>query len=288
MVLKVEDEDLVPEEPIPLGGWENPGPSGGIDYRDHTPDGGDIFGFPIHVGDIFDLWGDLINVVIGGQQPTEPAVGIPDAGGGPVILPGAQLPSLVPTITVPTATGLPPATGGGTASPNQTNVPNVINTTPTETPVQIDPVTGNVWNEKIGGWVPPHQIQGLPGYPGGTPPIMGDEDNVDIFDTTGGIHEGLDAGDVINWIGSFFGGDGASTQPVTPTTPVSQPNTGQAPMNGIPPGYALKTVCGVTKLVKIRRRRRRPIVTDAELGQLAGLNAVLTPAERKVWLAKRA
>lgn len=52
--------------------------------------------------------------------------------------------------------------------------------------------------------------------------------------------------------------------------------------------YEYKFVCGDWKWVKKRRRRRRPIVTNAELGQLQGLVATLGPKDRAIWLAKRA
>lgn len=36
-----------------------------------------------------------------------------------------------------------------------------------------------------------------------------------------------------------------------------------------------------------KRRRRRPIATDAEIAQLASLKAIATPSEVKLFLAKR-
>lgn len=36
-----------------------------------------------------------------------------------------------------------------------------------------------------------------------------------------------------------------------------------------------------------KRRRRRPIATDAEIAQVTALKATLSPQEIKIWLAKR-
>lgn len=52
--------------------------------------------------------------------------------------------------------------------------------------------------------------------------------------------------------------------------------------------YVYKKVCGEYKWVKKRRRRRRPIATNAEIGQVQAISSVLKGDNLKVWLAKRA
>jgi hypothetical protein len=52
--------------------------------------------------------------------------------------------------------------------------------------------------------------------------------------------------------------------------------------------YVYKKVCGQYKWVKKRRRRRRPIATNAEIGQVQAISSVLKGDNLKVWLAKRA